>query len=164
VSVISGSTVSSAVETISTAVGEHLVVLAGGDQPVPSDIRSAPWQALARLNMLPGVRVGIVTPVEAESASSSAEGHPKDTSVTHWAEKSPVHELRRLARNEVISLCVREAVGMENALETLSRISGYAFDVSGSPAASFTLSSKGTVEEVVEQLSSAAGVRTFIVR
>lgn len=166
VSITPGTTVNSAVERVSTAVGEHVVILAGGDQPVPSQITSAPWQALARLNLLPGVKLGVVTSVEERGVVASAEEEVKRTlpgAAQGGPEKSRVHELRRVPMNDVISLCVSEAVGLENALESLSVVSGYAFDVSGSPARSFTLTAKGTVEEIVEQLSTSAHVRISIV-
>jgi hypothetical protein len=154
VSIPAGTTVMSAAATLSTAIGEHLVVLAGDDQTIALDIRSTPWQALARLRMLPGVRIGGVVSVEAKVK-------PTLPAATQGV---AIHELQNVPLSESISLCVSAAVGLENALESLSQISGYAFDVSGSPVPSFTLGSKGTVEELVSRLSTAAGVEISIVR
>lgn len=142
VSLAAGTTVNSAAETIS-ATGHRVVVLAGGDQVTPHEINIASWQALARLSMLPGVRLKAALPIPLTVLGAS---------------EAKMREISPMSLNESLSLCVHEEAGLPAVLDTLSRVTGYAFDVSGSPAATFTLTTKGTLEEVLAQLSSAAGV------
>ena len=158
VSLAAGTTVSASAQTISGAAGQLVVVLSGGDQVLASDIKTTAWQALARLSMLPGVRLGVAIP-DAKSMTGAIAGLPPDPS----AIKNGVHEIRALPPTHVVSLCVSEQAGLPAALDALSRLTGYAFDVSGSPAATFSVQAKGTVEEILAQLSSAAGVTITVV-
>ncbi len=153
-----GTTVAAAAETLSTLVGQQaggqqVVVLAGGDQIVSSDISTTPWQALARLNQLPGVRLGVVVP-DIKSAEQAIPGMTQSPSDV----KKSLHEIHALPESEIMSLCVHEEAGLPAALDALSRMTGSAFDVSGSPAAKFTLTARGTLPEILVELSSAAGV------
>lgn len=151
-----GTTVNSAVQVISAA-GIQVTIFAGGDQVLPSDISTTSWQALARLNMFPGVRMAVTMPDTWIPALTISGLPPNELQA-----KNRVRELRAIPLTEVISLCVHEEAGLPAALERLSRLTGYAFDVSGTPTPGFTLTAKGTVEEVVSQLSSAAGVTITI--
>jgi hypothetical protein len=108
--------------------------------------------------MVPGVKLGVVVPEMVSRASSQSTIDDLLKPITK------VEEIRRLPSTEVVSLCVSEEAGLDAALDSLSRMSGYAFDVSGSPAASFTVKAKGTVQEILTQLSSAAGVTITIAR
>lgn len=154
VSLSAGSTVDSAVLAIS-AIGLQVTTFSGGDQIVPFNITTTGWQALARLSMLPGVKLAVTMPDTWKTgALTSRPGEPQAM--------NRLREVRPIPMTEVISLCVHEEAGLPAALEGLSRLTGYAFDVYGNPAQRFTLTAKGPIDEVVSQLASAAGVTITI--
>jgi hypothetical protein len=154
-SLTAGTKVSEASNTLSVATGEKIVVLAGGDAILPADIKTTPWQAVVRLNMLPGVKLGeMLVP---ETAELPPAGEPA-TVKSFASGVRKVSQIKRLSPTEEVSICVSQAAGLNAALDRLSHASGYAFDVSGSPAPSFTVKAKGTLDEILAQLSSAAGV------
>lgn len=159
VSLTAGTTINAAAEAISAASNQQVVVLSGGDELLSSDIKTTPWQALARLSLLPRVRLGVVVPDVQDTMHAVAGVRPHRTDA-----KNEVKEIQQLPGTEVVSLCVHEEAGLPAALETLSRITGYAFEVSGSPAPNFTLTATGTVDEILVQLSSAAGITVTLAR
>lgn len=160
-----GSSVNSAVQAISMSgpLAPHAVVLAGGDQILPQDISATPWQAVARLSMIEGVRLGVSRP---NPAGAMREAQQRILAAPSPGPQvlSNVQEFRRMPLDKTIGLCVHEDAGLWAPLDTLSHLSGYAFDVSGTPAQHFTFSAKGTLQEVLAGLSSAAGVTISIAR
>lgn len=165
VSLPAGATVSSAAETVSAGgpMAPHVVVLAGGDQVLPFDINTTSWQAIARLSMLPGVRLGVAAP-NPKSLARKARQRMLGLPSSGAEPTSGVREIQRTPLSQTISLCVHQDAGLPAVLEGLSRYSGYAFDVSGTPAPHFTLTAKGTLDELVSQLSAAAGVNITILQ
>lgn len=160
-----GMSVDSAVAAISASVKlmPKIVILSGGDEVIPFALNTTPWQALARLASLTGVRLGVI-PLSPQAAarnfvSSIPDGPPQ---VVPEQSKPAMREIGRMPLTRTLSLCVHEDAGLPVVLDKLSRATGYAFDVVGSPNAHFTLTAKGTLDDVLSQLSSAAGVSVTI--
>lgn len=161
-----GMTVNSAVAALSasTALMPKIVILSGSDEVLPFSINTTPWQALARLSGLTGVRLGVVEPspqTAANNSLSSVLGVPAQAIGDR--PQAAVREVQPTPLTRTLSLCVHENAGLPVVLDKLSRITGYAFDVVGTPAQHFTLTAKGTLTDVLSQLSTAAGGVTITI-
>lgn len=156
ISLAAGTTVAAAAEKISSLglLPPAVTVLAGDSEVLPSDINATTWQALARLSMLPGVRLGVAlaTP-QSLAAREGSLGFASGGANAPTA----LREIQRLPLSQTISVCVHKDAGLPAVLDALSGATGYAFDVAGTPKAHFTLAAKGTLDEVISQLWVAVG-------
>ena len=72
-----------------------------------------------------------------------------------------VVELRRVPATEVVTLCFEKA-SLATVLDTLSAVTGAAFDVAAVHSGKLSLTTKGTVEEIVSQISLLSGTSVTI--
>ncbi len=156
VSLLPGTTVDVAARTLSVAARQPIVVLAGGGTVIPSDLRTTPWQAAARLNALPGVKLGVVR-TDARAAAQAFRGRPTEASAT-----GEVAQMAQVSPTAVLSLCVDNA-DLASALDALSYVSGAAFDVIGSSSAKFTFKTKGTLDQVLAEIGAKAGTTITVI-
>ncbi len=173
-SLAAGTTVQAVAKTLASLIGQDVLVLSGPEVTIPSDLKdTTPWQALARLVALPGVRLGVAGPtVEGTGRSlkqpNTSPGAPVSPNVREMfgslQESVPgqaqrdqkLIDIRRLPPTEAVSLCADEAE-LTSVLDALSSISGLAFDVSGSPSGKFSLEAKGTVVEILKEIEAQTG-------
>ena len=143
VSVDEGTTVGSAASKVSRAIGREVVVRAGADELIPHRIdNTTGWQVLARLSRLPGVKL-TVKPKEILRTRGST-----------FAEKE--QEVAAFPPTHVLSACSAGAT-LATVLDGISRHTGAAFDVVGDLSTKVDGQVKGTVQEVIRQLSAETG-------
>jgi hypothetical protein len=147
-------TVNEAVRNLSAATGESLVVISGGDETIPFDVNTTPWQAVARVTSLPGVSIGFRKKSVKDAANSLHGEAPIQTPGA-----GEIIEFQRMPAGEVVSLCADQA-DLAAVLDSLSQISGFAFEVSGPSPGKFDLRARGTVADVVKEI--AAKTQTVI--
>jgi hypothetical protein len=176
VSLRSGVPVNDVVLELSKLTGDTIRAISGGDETLPWELKNTtPWQAVARLNSLPGVKLGIVTkPADAglQSAIDSLQASVLDPSKTNpsdavralrdsTAAQSPQHEqvveVHHASETEVLSLCADE-VDFSTLLDALSFLTGTAFDSSASPTGKFSLRAKGNASDLKSAIEAETKV------
>ncbi len=137
-----GTTVGSAASTVSKAIGRQVVVRAGADQVIPREIdNTTGWQILARLGRLPGVKL---TVKKNEILRTSNIFSEEEQGIAAFP---PTH---------VLSVCTVGAT-LGTVLDRISEHTGAAFDVVGDLSTTVNGQAKGTVQEVIDQLSTETG-------
>lgn len=123
-------------------------MLAGGDQPIRNEIdNTTPWQVLARLSRVPGVKLAVRPEEILRNVDRTL---PEENQAIPAF--SPTH---------VMKVCSTGAT-LATMLDAISEQTGLAFDVVGDLSCTVNGQAKGPVAQVIEEIGTETGATITI--